>query len=324
MPAPPKRNPSPRQQRSRQSSAQTARRASHSAHAHTPQVVDPRWLLKALATVFAVALLFSWGTLCLLWYQGQWQLVLHPSRTVTNSPNQAQLAYTDVHFFDDRTGQAQLNGWVMPSVATTAAHTEMLRAPDPHSPTVLFLHGADGDMSNSLPRALTLHNAHLNVFLFDYRGYGSSTGQHPTQATMQQDAEAALTYLTGLQGVKPSSVIVYGEGLGASLAVNLAARHQDIPAIILESPDGDLTGRVLRDAHSWLIPVHLLFHEDFPLAAPLHTLSTAKLLITYRTTAPAALANAADPKITVELPSPGDPKFLPAVERFVDEYVHAP
>src|SRR6185437_11940274 len=279
-----------------------------------PELVDPRWILKALGAVLAVALLLAWGTLCLLWYQGQWQLVLHPSRTVATTPASVGLKFTELHFADDAAGQPQLFGWLIPASGDTAT---------PSAPTVLFLHGADGSIANSLPSALTLHNAGLNVLLFDYRGYGRSIGRHPTAATMQSDSDAALTWLISTRHLPPSQIILFSQGIGASLAVNLAAQHHDIPAIILDAPDGDLTGRVAHDPHSSLVPARLLFHEIFPLAEPLRTLPTPKLLITYTNAAqpPATLANAANPKVTVELPSPNDPTLILTIQRFLDLYV---
>lgn len=305
--------PQPRKRKPSRPHAMPGNIASQSS---TPELIDPRWIVKALGIVLSAALVLAWGTLCLLWYQGQWQLVLHPSRTVAATPAVLGLNFTEVHFADDATGQPQLNGWLIRSETTSA-------------PTALILHGADGSIgsrssdSDALPRALTLHNAHLNVLLFDYRGYGRSAGQHPTQATMQQDAEGALKFLVSTQHIAPQNIIVYGQGIGASLAANLAAQHHEIAALILDAPDGDLTERVVHDPHSSLVPARLLFHEDFPLAAPLRTLKTPKLLITYTKGGhpPAALANAADPKVTVELPSPDDPALLAALQRFLDQYV---
>lgn len=301
MPAPRKPNSPRPQQAPGRTPQQTA-----------PELIDPRWILKALAIVFGVALLLAWGTLCLLWYQGQWQLVLHPSHAVSTTPTSLGLTFTELHFDDDATGQPQLDGWLIPS--------EM-----PSAPTALILHGADGSISDALPRALTLHEAHLNVMLFDYRGYGRSAGQRPTHAAMQQDAEAAVDFLSSAQHVPAQNIILYGEGIGASLAVRLAAEHHEIPAIILDAPDGDLTDRVVHDAHSFLVPARLLFDEEFPLAAPLRTLRTPKLLITYSSAAqpPAALANAADPKTTIELPAHNSPALLTAIQRFLDQYVSA-
>jgi hypothetical protein len=305
MPAPRKRNSSPRPQPTpRHAAPQSA----------SPELVDPRWILKALGVTLCIALLCAWGTLCLLWYQGQWQLVLHPSRTVATTPASVGLNFTDLHFADDATGIPQLNGWLIP-VSGNAATS---------APTALILHGADGSIANALPRALTLHNAGLNVLLFDYRGYGRSVGQHPTEATMQQDSDAALNWLISTQHIPSSNIILYGNGIGASLAVQLAAQHRDISAIILDAPDGDLLDRVIHDPHSSLVPARVLFHEDFPLAEPLRTLTTPKLLISYTSSGhpPAALANAADPKLIIELPSPNDAAVIASIQRFLDLYLH--
>jgi len=293
-----------------------------------PQLVDPRWILKALGLVFAVALLLAWGTLCLLWYQGQWQLVLHPSHDVLKTPTfESQLddaSCTETRFFTDETGNPRLNARLCPVWVTPLASTPLVRGFNPNYPAVLYLHGADGSINDALPRASALrYGAKLNVLLFDYRGYGKSAGQHPTQATMQEDAEAALNFMLISQHIPPQKIILYGQGLGASLAVQLAAEHHDIPAIILDAPDGDLTNRVVHDPHSSLVPARLLFNEPFPLAEPLSKLTTPKLLITYTNAQnpPPALASAANPKTTIELPSPTDPTLLPAIQRFVDLYI---
>ena len=278
----------------------------------SPQLIDPRWVLKALAAVFAVALLFAYATLCLLFYQGQWQLVLHPSRTVATTPASLGLAFNEVHIFPVA-GQPQLDGWLIPAADTSA-------------PTALILHGADGSIADALPSAHTLHDAGLNVLLFDYRGFGRSTGQHPTQLSMQEDAAGALAYLTDTQHTAPSNIILFGSGLGASVATRLTADRHNIPAIILESPDGDFAERAYADPRARLVPTRWLFHETFPLADTLHTLATPKLLISYTTaTPPLVVQRAADPKVTLELPSRNDPALPTAIHRFLGTYVtHAP
>jgi hypothetical protein len=274
-------------------------------------LIDPRWILKALVAVMAVALVLSYATLCLLFYQGQWQLVLHPSRTVAATPASFGLTFSDVHLFPAASGEPQLDGWLIPAANTSA-------------PTALLLHGADGSIADALPSARTLHDAGLNVLLFDYRGFGRSAGRHPDQASMQEDAAAALTFLTATQHIAPSHIILFGSGLGASLAVRLAAEHRDIPALILESPDGDFAERARTDPRSRLVPTRWLFSQTFPLADPLHTLATPKLLIAYTTGAPPLIfQRAADPKLTLELPNRTDPALLTAIHRFLDLYLRS-
>ncbi len=313
MPASRKRNRSGRKPPPAQSKTRPAPRVASSSHssASAPELVDPRWLFKALGLVFAVALLLSYGALCLLYYQGQWQLVLHPSRAVSTTPASLNLQFTELHFAVDATGVPQLSGWWIPAANPSASTI-----------SALMLHGADGSIADALGSAATLHSAGLNVLLFDYRGYGKSIGQHPTQDSMLSDASAALNFLINTQHVAPQQVVLYGHGIGASPATQLAAQHHEIGALILDAPDGDLLDRAAHDARSRLVPAHLLFNQTFPVSAPLHTLTTPKLLISYGHSAPAALANAADPKVMLELPSSRDPMLVPAIQRFLDEYVH--
>ena len=277
-----------------------------------PLLVDPGWLLKALGLVFVVAVVFTYITLCFLYAQGQWQLVLHPSRSLTATPASLGLGFTEVHFADDASGQPQLDGWWIPADPANST-----------GPSALMLHSGDGSMSNALAGALALHNEHLNVLVFDYRGYGRSTGRHPIESTMQADSDSALAFLTFTQHIPPSNIVLYGSGAAASLAVRLASTHPEVHALILDAPDGDFAERSRTDPRSRLIFTRWLFDQTFPLAGPLHTLATPKLLISYTTASkpPLALERAADPKMTIEVPSPNDPALQTNIHRFLDLYL---
>ena len=240
----------------------------------TPEMiplVEIGWILKALAVVFFVAFLCAYATICILFSRSQWQLVLHPSHTVSTTPASLSLPFTEVHFGVDTTGQPQLTGWWIPAASTTTS---------PTTHTALILHAADGNIANALPSAQLLHAQNLNVLLFDYRGYGNSLGQHPTETTMETDATTALTYLTNARNIPTPDIAIYGTGIGASIAVHLCAQNPTLPALILQSPDGDLTDRVRQDPRAKLVPFHLLFNQPFPLATPLQNLPTPKLQLT--------------------------------------------
>lgn len=283
------------------------------APAALPEIVDPRWLLKAGAAVVAVGLLCAYLSVCALFYFQQGQFVLHPSRAVQRTPAAADLAFEPVRFAVDAAGTPQLSGWWIPG-------------DQPSDPTALVLHAQDGSMSDALPAARLLHDARLNVLLFDYRGYGQSAGIRADETSMRADASEALKYLLNRGGRQPSSLVVYGQELGASLAVSLCAGNPQIPALILESADGDTLSRVERDARTHIIPVGLLFHNRFPLADPLHRLTTPKLMLSYtRGSAPEDALRAADPKVTVELPkdAPGA-ETLKVLRRFLDTYLPQP
>ena len=283
-----------------------------------PETVDPRWLLWAALAVVLLAAVCAYITLCTLFWKTQWQLVLHPSRTLQHTPADAHLPFQEVHFSPGPDGQPQLVGWWIPADGLDD------RA-NPTEPTALLLHGGEGSMADSLPLAEALHTVHLNVLLFDYRGFGPSTGAHPAQFTMQQDAEAALDFLQTSRHLAPSTLIPVGEGLGASLAVRLAAEHHDLPAVILRSPRGDFEEEAQAASRSRLVPFKLLFHENFPLADPLHQLATPKLILSENHGQPSVIAQrAADPKMTVEGLSSDPAALTTSLQRFLDTYVQRP
>jgi uncharacterized protein len=278
-----------------------------------PEVVDPRWILKALGAVLACGLLCAYVTLCLFFYMGQWEFVLHPSRSVQQTPAAQHLAFEPVRFGADQGGQPQLSGWWLP-------------ADLPSDPTVLFLHGGTGSMSDSLAVAKALHDARLNVLLFDYRGFGQSAGKHPSQHMMEADTEDAFRFLTDTRHIPVSEILPFGQGLGASLATTLCARNPQLRGLVLFDADGDTATRVEADQRSHIVPIGMLFHERFPLADPLHALSTPKLILSStRGSAPEVAVRAANPKMTVELgPGVAPQQLGPPVRRFLDTYFSSP
>ncbi len=248
----PKRAPTPRQHPPRPPASPS-------------EIIDPRWLLKAIALVIVAAIVCAWLTLCLLVYQGQWQLLLHPDQ---NPKLTTTLPATPVRFGATETGQPRLAGLWLPADNTPIA-------------TILYLPDGNGRLADDLPTLAQLHQLPLNVFAFDYRGFGASDfSQHPTQARMAEDATAALDYLLTTRHIPALTIIPYGAGLGASLATALAAAHPDLPALILESPIPNPTAFALQDSRANFVPLHLFFHERFEIAPTLTTLKTPKLLLT--------------------------------------------
>lgn len=164
-------------------------------------------ILALLAVVAALMLLF------------ERRLIYFPTRDHDATPRALGLAHEEV---DLRTEDGvRLHGWFLPVAGSRL--------------TLLVCHGNAGNISHRLDRAL-LAQAHLrtDVLLFDYRGYGKSDGV-PDEEGTYRDARAAWRWLIA-KGQSPGRIVIFGESLGAAVALQLALDTEGAHALVLESP----------------------------------------------------------------------------------------
>src|SRR5262249_86502 len=76
----------------------------------------------------------------------------------------------------------------------------------------LLLHGNAGNIGTRLDFYEAWLSLGVNLFSFDYRGYGSSSGV-PGEEGTYLDAEAAHAWLVG-RGFEPGNIIALGKSLG--------------------------------------------------------------------------------------------------------------
>ena len=222
-----------------------------------PAKVSGRWLLGAVALTIGAAVFCAWCALCLLFWQGSWQLLYHPATAVTRTPSTAGLAFDAVGFAATDAGTPRLAGWWI-AAAPDAKFARL---------TVLYLHGQDGNLGDTVDALVRLHAAGVNVLAFDYRGYGQSQFVRPSEAHWRQDAEWAMQYLTGTRHVAPGDVVLDGTGLGANLALEEAAAHPELAGVIVETPDAEPMRAIFSDARARMVPAHLLVRDGYDLNA---------------------------------------------------------
>jgi len=240
-------------------SAPGARRSPASRGSRTPPpTVSGRWLLKAAGVSVLAAGACAWGALCLLFWQGSWQLLYHPVSTVTRTPATVGLEFSPVAFASTEAGEPRLKGWWIPA-QPDARYSRY---------TVLYLHGQNGNLGDTVDEIAVLHRVGVNVLAFDYRGYGQSEFQHPSEAGWREDADWALAYLTGTRHVAIGSIILDGSGLGANLALEVAAAHPELAGVVLESPVDAPMNAIFNDQRARMVPAHLLVRDRFDATAP--------------------------------------------------------
>lgn len=187
--------------------------------------------------VFILVVLNGWM------YIQQPSMIFYPSSELVEIPSDWGLPYDDVTI--TTTDSVQLHGWYLPSKNATR--------------TVLFFHGNGGNISHRGDSLSIFHRLGLNVFIFDYRGYGLSQGK-PSEDGIYLDAMAAWQYLMDKHGFKGENIILFGRSLGGAVATNLARKVRP-GALILESTFSSVKdmARILLPLMSRLVYVRYEF-----------------------------------------------------------------
>lgn len=157
------------------------------------------------------------GVLVALAYLFQSRFVYFPIRALVADPSDVGLAFENINLETD--DGVRLHSWFVPH--------------DKARGVILFCHGNAGNISHRLDSIQVFHRLGLDVFIFDYRGYGQSQGK-PNEHSTYEDVKAAWQYLTQERNLPPSRIILFGRSIGGAIASNLAREHTP-GAVILES-----------------------------------------------------------------------------------------
>jgi len=104
---------------------------------------------------------------------------------------------------------------------------------------ILFCGGDSFRRSREGGSVLTALAREADVVLFDYPGYGSSTG-HAEPATLLDNARAAAVYVGSREPTADQARVLYGFSLGGMIAAQLAG-EQPFEGLVLESTSPDVT-----------------------------------------------------------------------------------
>ncbi|HDS1733723.1 alpha/beta hydrolase [Pseudomonas sp. BP8] len=139
------------------------------------------------------------------------------------------------------------------------------------APAILYLHGVRWNLTGQLFRIEQLHAMGYSVLAVDYRGFGQSRGELPSEATVYEDARIAWERFAQLQP-DPAKRLIFGHSLGGAVAVDLAAelarQGQQVGApaaargLILESTFTSL-GDVAAVVADTALPVRWLLSQKF-------------------------------------------------------------
>ena len=144
----------------------------------------------------------------------------YPNRILYVDPERMGLTYETVQY-------PSLNGKTLYGLYFKTAQTPQ--------GTIVHFHGNYGNVSNHFQQSVFLIRHGFDVLIFDYEGYGASEGVPSPQTTLN-DGLASVRYAQAHLRQPGTGVGVFGQSLGGSVAVQVAAQEPLVKAVVLEAP----------------------------------------------------------------------------------------
>ena len=167
----------------------------------------------ALFTSLFIIVVVLWGLVRYL----EMKVIFYPSKDIVQTPAVLGLSFEDLYVITS--DKERINAWFIKAGQGAS--------------TIIFAHGNAGTMGDRLLKLKYLHELGLNVLMFDYRGYGRSSG-HPDEAGIYLDGQAAFDYIASRVDIDPKRIIMYGSSLGGVVAVDVASKRP-CTALIVDS-----------------------------------------------------------------------------------------
>ena len=184
------------------------------------------------------------GIIVVFWFLER-KLVFHPNSAAESWLKPEDARSEDVSFTagDGNTISAR---WIPPE--------------SPRHGAVLVSHGNGGNLTHRGKLAADLRKAlGAGVLVFDYPGYGKSSGK-PTEAGCYASGEAAYKWLTDEAKIAPDRIILCGESLGGGTAIELATKREHRALALIYT----FTSLPAAAKHHFpFLPVHTLMRTRF-------------------------------------------------------------
>jgi uncharacterized protein len=210
------------------------------------------YALFSLGLLAAVGAIYT-ATIGYLWFR-QERLLFEPTRL---PPDEPLTTDADVH-----------ESWVdVPGARLSVAH---LRLPDPRG-VVFFLHGNSGNLKDCLVELDGFRQVNFDVVMFDYRGYGKSTGCIGSEEQLRADVCAVWAEFS--RHYEGKRVVISGQSLGTALAAGLSAelceagRAPDLTFLV--SPYSSM-GALAEELYPWVYPWVPRQVLRYPLSTAMH------------------------------------------------------
>jgi uncharacterized protein len=147
---------------------------------------------------------------------------------------------------------------------------------DAQAPLLLYLHGAGRNVHASAFRIEHMRELGFSVLAIDYRGFGRSTAELPSEAMVYEDAKAAWSWLAEQHPGRPR--YVFGHSLGGAIAIHLASEVDDMRGLMVEGTFTSIPEVFQTMKWGWL-PVTALITQRFESVAKIEKVRAPLLIV---------------------------------------------
>ena len=219
-----------------------------------------RWRWPALALLAIAALA---GCVSLDTQQRKW---IFQARTTPTATDGRHEGLADVWITLPTTGDA----------AAPRLHALWAAAPRRDAPVLLYLHGARRDVDASAFRIRQMQALGFGVLAIDYRGFGRSSDELPSEATVAEDARSGWGWLAAKHPAQDR--YIFGHSLGGAIAVRLASEVTDAKGLIVEGTFTSIPAVFETMKWGWL-PITPLITQRFDSATRIADVKVPVLVV---------------------------------------------
>ena len=179
-------------------------------------------------------------------YFFQEKLMFHPSSTYRMPPKSFNI---EQKFIQKENGDSLMTWW---------------QKNNEKGKTFIFFSGNAGNISGRIFFVEMAKSLEMNILLFDYTGFGLSSGKPKCKEDFFDDSKTVIEYLINQKNIRSENIILWGLSLGGPLVANLAEKYA-VGGVIFEGVMTSIKD-VVKDLNFFrynILPLDLLFKYNF-------------------------------------------------------------
>lgn len=218
------------------------------------------WQRRVLRGVF-VYVIVPYLSVVLIFATFQRRLMYRPTPSTDLSVSKLQLdpnEFRDVQLptLDGET----LRGWLL-----TGQHAESEEPESTDRPLVIYFPGNSLNRHERIQDLEEIANCGHDVLIFDYRGFGDSTG-HPSEFALMDDAKQIWKFAREELQYPENQITIFGESLGGAVALSMwadASEPYPQPKYLILSSTFASMSQTVHEHYPWF-PFHYLLLDRWP------------------------------------------------------------